>query len=420
MNVTQASSFKRCKLDRQSARSIIEKNIKKRNEKKLFEAIDQGDIGKMEALLNDGVNVNALNFRGNTPLGRAASKNLVNCVDMIKSLISRKANLDHLSYENSTPLIYAADSANKGAVETLLEHKANPNIIDDYGDSALLTWNDRNCSSLSIKWALLEAGANPDQKNEDGNDLLKLLIFDSNFIQNGEINLEMQRLIDKLLETVSINQLYRLENPSRIRTLLMLCAELGDITRVEFCLQRNADPFITVANLERLNTNQAAIGRLRDPGLLERLQEFVLQSGDSESSTLQRVMLRIEEQEQSLNEQLEDIEANTSALSCARYSKIDIAIQQKITGLIFRHMMTLDANNNYIKAINRFKNAGQVCPITHEPTQNAVLVLETAQIYSQDGISQWFQAGNRKCPLTGLALDSLTTVPLNWLETLCE
>ena len=50
-----------------------------------------------------------------------------------------------------------------------------------------------------------------------------------------------------------------------------------------------------------------------------------------------------------------DIEANTSALSCARYSKIDIAIQQKITGLIFRHIMTLDANNNYIKAINRFK-----------------------------------------------------------------
>ena len=93
--------------------------------------------------------------------------------------------------------------------------------------------------------------------------------------------------------------------------------------------------------------------------------------------------------------------------------------QQLIIQNIFQTMVTIDPNNVFVKAINRFREEGEMCAISHEKAQEPMLLLETAQIYDGTSINTWFNQ-RKTCPRTALPLQSLTLVPLSWFSDVLE
>lgn len=88
----------------------------------------------VEILRMCGVDVNAVDQQGNTPLMYAVrSQN----VDAVKSLIRLGANVHAIDQDGSTPLILAAESSNPDMLEVLLANHADIRARNHYGFSAL-------------------------------------------------------------------------------------------------------------------------------------------------------------------------------------------------------------------------------------------------------------------------------------------
>jgi len=110
----------------------------------LQEAALRGDVGLVRRLVHEGASVNSPMRPENgddfmTLLHILASKpDLPNSARLIAEVIRMKANLDARSTSGSTPLASACFHAHCGAVEVLLDAKADPIPIDDHGRNALV------------------------------------------------------------------------------------------------------------------------------------------------------------------------------------------------------------------------------------------------------------------------------------------
>jgi hypothetical protein len=78
------------------------------------------------------------------------------------------ADIDAKDLDGQTALIAAANGGS-GPTRYLLQHGANPNLEDNYGNTALLLADDRaGGRAFSISGLLLAAGADPCHKNHKG------------------------------------------------------------------------------------------------------------------------------------------------------------------------------------------------------------------------------------------------------------
>lgn len=110
-------------------------NIQTQNDR-LFSAILAGDIKTVNACIQDGVDVNATNSHGYTPLHIAAARDEGHIVD---ALIKAGAN-PNAALEQFTPLHNAAAHCKlegEFIVKALIKAGANPNAIDANGNTPL-------------------------------------------------------------------------------------------------------------------------------------------------------------------------------------------------------------------------------------------------------------------------------------------
>jgi ankyrin repeat protein len=103
---------------------------------RLIQAVKNGDIQVTRQLLAQGVDVDAAEADGSTPLAWAAQRNSVELVDL---LIAAGANVKAANRYNVAPLSLVCTNGNAVIVEHLLNAGADPNSTSEQGQTALMT-----------------------------------------------------------------------------------------------------------------------------------------------------------------------------------------------------------------------------------------------------------------------------------------
>jgi uncharacterized protein len=137
-------------------------------EQALFNAVEDGDSDKVAHLLARGVNVDARDRDGVTPLIRSAVHGYLS---ITKKLLSSGADVDARSKRyGHTALHSAAREQRLAVVKALLKAGADPNAQDEDLNTPLwgAIYSARNETSLRILDALVDAGASRTIKNRAG------------------------------------------------------------------------------------------------------------------------------------------------------------------------------------------------------------------------------------------------------------
>lgn len=120
------------------------------------------NFSKLKELLEMGLDPNAIDEYGNTPLG-VATRN-PNTEEMVKLLLEAGANPNSANEKGRTPL-HNLYRPSKETVKLLLGAGADPNAVDEKGQTPLHTaiWKIREIGRL-----LVEAGGDPNAVDENG------------------------------------------------------------------------------------------------------------------------------------------------------------------------------------------------------------------------------------------------------------
>lgn len=127
----------------------------------LNQAIENADEKLIKTLISGGVDVNAKNYFGETPL------HVVKDIEMAKLLISKGANVNAKDKAGNTPVYKRISDSNKPIVELLIQNGADVNAKNENGETPLHIAQKAELGE-SIKNLLLENGANPNIKDNRG------------------------------------------------------------------------------------------------------------------------------------------------------------------------------------------------------------------------------------------------------------
>jgi uncharacterized protein len=141
--------------------------MKKKPTEDLMHALWSGDALAIDKVFNAGVNLNARDPQGRTPLMEAT---LEKRADLVKLLLAHKADAALADHEGSTALHFAAQGHQQEIVQLLIDAGAPVDPKDHLGNTplfkALSTWRGEH--EGNVIWALLLAGADRTIQNTHG------------------------------------------------------------------------------------------------------------------------------------------------------------------------------------------------------------------------------------------------------------
>ena len=140
--------------------------------KDIREAAWEGDIEAVKQYLADGVDVNAKDDWGKTPLHSTAEMRRKEIAEL---LIANGADVNAKDSWGITPLHYATANDQKETVELLIAEGAEVNVKDKYDGTPLhsATANDHK----EIAELLISKGADVNAKNDEGKTPLDLALL---------------------------------------------------------------------------------------------------------------------------------------------------------------------------------------------------------------------------------------------------
>jgi ankyrin repeat protein len=144
--------------------------------KDFFEAVNSNDETDVIVLLNLGAEINYQDFRGNSATmltcGNNDNNNKNKNKKMLELLLSHKANVNLQNKKGITALMTAAINDCHKLIPDLIKANANINLRNNNGDSALMI-AAKEGNYYAFK-ALIEAGAKTDIKNNDGDSVFEI------------------------------------------------------------------------------------------------------------------------------------------------------------------------------------------------------------------------------------------------------
>lgn len=129
-------------------------------------ATREGRSDLIQILLDHNAHINAQNTAGHTALTIAAAQDISPCAHCVHLLLTYKANINTHPKHGHTALALAASAGHTTTVHILLEHKAGINIKSKYGNTALINAaKEGHTKTVNL---LLQHKANSNIQNETG------------------------------------------------------------------------------------------------------------------------------------------------------------------------------------------------------------------------------------------------------------
>ncbi|QED50198.1 ankyrin repeat domain-containing protein [Cytobacillus dafuensis] len=111
--------------------------VEKRDDMKsqFFKAADQGNIAKVNELLEQGIDVNSRDNQGRTAVMIAT---YANNAEMVKALIEKGADVNIQDNMKNSPFLYAGAEGYLEILKLTVEAGADPKIVNRFGGTALI------------------------------------------------------------------------------------------------------------------------------------------------------------------------------------------------------------------------------------------------------------------------------------------
>lgn len=130
---------------------------------RIMDAIANGDIAWVNALIQAGMPVNSDDEHGRSPLVAAS---IAGGTTIVRALLAASAPVNQADGEGNTPLLAAIAAGNTAVIKVLLEAGANPNQLQRSGMTPLVLAILEG--RLAPVEALLQGGANPVPSHPNG------------------------------------------------------------------------------------------------------------------------------------------------------------------------------------------------------------------------------------------------------------
>jgi N-acyl-D-amino-acid deacylase len=195
----------------------------------LARAIRDGDLKAVRAQLNGGVDVNARDADGNTPLLLAAVYAGPDCVEL---LIKKGADVKAINKFGVTPLIRAATNYEKAKL--LIDAGADVRVKTTFLKATPLTLAARKCGNSKTVKLLLSKGAYAKERNKRGVNPIQVAAA------CGDLD-TLKLLVEAGADVNDFTPRSGLEAFS-VRTPLGWAAYHNDVPMVRYLLERKADP----------------------------------------------------------------------------------------------------------------------------------------------------------------------------------
>ena len=132
----------------------------------LFSAIAKNDITTVDSLIKSGVNINARDRMGRTPLMYAIIDGTGAIFDLI--LAQPGVNIDHQDTNGDSALHFSAQCYKNHEAQSIIRAGGAIDLVDKYGNSPLwrAVFNSKGRGDLIV--TLLAAGADANRKNKNG------------------------------------------------------------------------------------------------------------------------------------------------------------------------------------------------------------------------------------------------------------
>jgi len=134
-------------------------NTKPVMEEELIQATAQNDLNKVKELVDKGVDIN---YVGNVGYACLHGASISGYAEIVEFALKSNASPNIVSKDSGfTPLHFAAQEGHKEIVQLLIDHQADVNAKDAYGNSPL--WRAGNKEEIGL--LLIQHGADMHQEN---------------------------------------------------------------------------------------------------------------------------------------------------------------------------------------------------------------------------------------------------------------
>jgi len=131
--------------------------------KSFFKAIRSADIKSVQKAIDEGQNINQKDYKGTTPLMRAAS---FGHSEIVKLLLSKGAKVNSRDNDGDSPLKHAAWSDKVEIIDLLVAKGAKLEAKNKLGTTPI--WSAVITGRVPMVKRLIEHGANPNTPNQYG------------------------------------------------------------------------------------------------------------------------------------------------------------------------------------------------------------------------------------------------------------